>query len=322
MQTKNRLPTVAVLMAVYNGELYLHEQLDSILAQQNVEVKIYVRDDHSTDTTVEIITEFIRKTGKVFLLDSKPTQLRVTKNFYSIVREIDLTEIDYMCYSDQDDIWLPEKIEQAIKGLQINHVQCYASNLLRADANGNLIQEKSILKRLFNYLLNRKSVKQTAFDHYLESASAGCTLVLQKDAALYFQKRINQIYELLPVDTSHDWSTYAITRLGGFKWFIDQRSFIIYRQHAENAYGANVGIAGISKLLEWFTSGRYRMHILMIEGLFNISNNHPPFIEAVKNYRQGSIISRFRMAYAICRYRRKWIHRIIIFILIIFGYCK
>lgn len=322
MQTKNRLPTVAVLMAVYNGELYLHEQLDSILAQQNVEVKIYVRDDHSTDTTVEIITEFIRKTGKVFLLDSKPTQLRVTKNFYSIVREIDLTEIDYMCYSDQDDIWLPEKIEQAIKGLQINHVQCYASNLLRADANGNLIQEKSILKRLFNYLLNRKSVKQTAFDHYLESASAGCTLVLQKDAALYFQKRINQIYELLPVDTSHDWSTYAITRLGGFKWFIDQRSFIIYRQHAENAYGANVGIAGISKLLEWFTSGRYRMHILMIEGLFNISNNHPPFIEAVKNYRQGSIISRFRMAYAICRYRRKWVHRIIIFILIIFGYCK
>ena len=227
-----------------------------------------------------------------------------------------------MCYSDQDDIWLPEKIEQAIKGLQNNHAQCYASNLLRADANGNLIQEKSILKRLFNYLLNRKSVKQTAFDHYLESASAGCTLVLQKDAALYFQKRINQIYELLPVDTSHDWSTYAITRLGGFKWFIDQRSFIIYRQHAENAYGANVGIAGISKLLEWFTSGRYRMHILMIEGLFNISNNHPPFIEAVKNYRQGSIISRFRMAYAICRYRRKWIHRIIIFILIIFGYCK
>ena len=322
MQTKNRLPTVAVLMAAYNGEPYLHEQLDSILAQQNVEVKIYVRDDHSTDTTVEIITEFIRKTGKVFLLDSKPTQLRVTKNFYSIVREIDLTEIDYMCYSDQDDIWLPEKIEQAIKGLQINHVQCYASNLLRADANGNLIQEKSILKRLFNYLFNRKSVKQTAFDHYLESASAGCTLVLQKDAALYFQKRINQIYELLPVDTSHDWSTYAITRLGGFKWFIDQRSFIIYRQHAENAYGANVGIAGISKLLEWFTSGRYRMHILMIEGLFNISNNHPPFIEAVKNYRQGSIISRFRMAYAICRYRRKWVHRIIIFILIIFGYCK
>ena len=322
MQINKRLPTVAVLMATYNGERYLHEQLDSILAQQNVDIKIYVRDDRSVDTTVAIITEYSSHTGKVFLLDTKPVQLRVTKNFYSIVKEIDLTEIDYMCYSDQDDIWLPEKIEEAIKALQNNYAQCYASNLLRADAYGNIIREKSILKRVINYLFNRKSVKQTAFDHYLESASAGCTLLLQKDAAVFFQKRVNQIYEKLPIDTSHDWSTYAITRLGGFKWFIDKRSFIIYRQHAENAYGANVGIAGISKLLEWFTSGRYRMHILMIDGLFNTSDRHPAFIEVVKNYRQDSLISRFRMAIAISRYRRKWIHRITLFVLIIFGYCK
>ena len=64
MQINKRLPTVAVLMATYNGERYLHEQLDSILAQQNVDIKIYVRDDRSVDTTVAIITEYSSHTGR------------------------------------------------------------------------------------------------------------------------------------------------------------------------------------------------------------------------------------------------------------------
>jgi rhamnosyltransferase len=316
------LPKVAVLMATYNGEKYLRQQMDSILCQTDVDVSVFVRDDHSSDNTVAIIREYAQRTGKIFLLSLKPQQLRVTKNFYSIVKEIDLSSVDFMAYSDQDDIWLPGKMNAAVKALDKNGAGGYASNLLRGDSEGKIIHERSFVKRMIQYLFNRKSSAQTPYDHYFEAASAGCTLVLKKEAAQYFQKRVQEIYDVIPTDTSHDWSTYAITRIGGFRWWIDECSYIIYRQHAENAYGANIGFGGIGKLLEWFTSGRYRMHIVMIDELYNNTGVHPDFMRAVKNYRQDSILSRFRMAVAVSRYRRKWMHRVMLFILITLGYCK
>lgn len=320
--SNNGLPKVAVLMATYNGEKFLRQQMDSILSQQNVDISVFVRDDHSTDNTVAIINEYAERTGRVSLLNHKPNQLRVTKNFYSIVKEVDLSSVDFMAYSDQDDIWLPGKMNAAINALEKSGLDGYASNLLRGDSEGKIIRERSLVKRLIQYLFNRKSSKQTPYDHYFEAASAGCTLALKKEAAQYFQKRVQEIYDLIPPDTSHDWSTYAITRIGGFGWYIDECSYIIYRQHAENAYGANIGFGGISKLLEWFTSGRYKMHIVMIDTLYNNTGVHPAFMGAVTNYRQGSILSRFRMALAVSRYRRKRIHRVMLFVLITLGYCK
>jgi rhamnosyltransferase len=316
------LPKVAVLMATYNGEKYLRQQMDSILSQQSVDISVFVRDDHSSDNTVAVVKEYAQRTGRVFLLANKPEQLRVTKNFYSIVKEIDLSSIDFMAYSDQDDIWLPGKVNAAIKALDENNCGAYASNLFRGDSEGKIIRAKSVVKRLMRYLFNSKSSNQTAYDYYFEAASAGCTIVLTKEAAQYFQDRVRAIYDVIPWDTSHDWSTYAITRIGGVKWYIDKCAYIIYRQHAENAYGANIGVGGIGKLFEWFTSGRYRMHILMIDSVYNNTAVHPDFMRAVKNYRQGSILSRLRMAYAVCRYRRKWIHRVMLFVLITLGYCK
>ena len=76
------LPHIAILMATYNGEKYLKEQIDSILAQKNVQVSLFVRDDNSVDQTRSIIEEYAATTGKVFLLPTKPLQLNVTKNFF------------------------------------------------------------------------------------------------------------------------------------------------------------------------------------------------------------------------------------------------
>lgn len=315
-------PKVAVLMATYNGEKFIRAQIDSILAQQGVDVRIFVRDDHSSDSTRAIIEEYKTNTGKVALLEPVPSQLYAAKNFMSLVRDVDFSDIDYMAYSDQDDIWLPAKLSAAIRAIHEKQVDCYASNLLMGDKDAKIIAPKSVFSRLASYIFNYKSDKKLPYDFYFESASAGCTLVLNKPALLYLQKIITELYEKIPVRASHDWSTYAITRLGSFNWYIDDRSYIIYRQHAENAYGANTGWSGVSKLLELFTSGWYRGHILMIDGLYNRTGSHPPFIKAVKNYRHSSIVSRFTMARAVCTHRRKWIHRIMLFFLILFGYCR
>jgi rhamnosyltransferase len=315
-------PRVAVLMAAYNGEKHIREQIDSILAQEQVEVYLYIRDDRSSDGTIAVISEYTAKYHNIVLLPHMPQQLRATKNFYSIVRDIDLQEIDYMAYSDQDDVWLPGKLAAAAQAIMNHKVDCYASNLVMGNANAETISGKSVPARLLGYFMNRKSNRQTEFDHYFEAASAGCTLVLTKEVALYFQQRIRRIYDELPSDASHDWSTYAITRLKGFRWYIDSESYIIYRQHAENAYGANLGIGGIAKLIDLFRSGWYKKHILMIEDLYNEGDVHPSFIETIKGYRISSFFSRWKVAIAISRYRRKWVHRILLFLLVLLGYFK
>ena len=316
------LPHIAVLMATYNGEKYLKEQIDSILAQKNVQVSLFVRDDNSVDRTRSIIEEYAATTGKVFLLPTKPLQLNVTKNFFSIVREIDLTQVDYIAYSDQDDIWLDNKLDAAITDICINKVNCYASNLLRGNADGHVIKKRSPFSRLFQYLLNFKSNNQLSWDHYFEAASAGCSLVLDKKAARYLQQRLNDIYDRIPENASHDWSTYAITRIGGHAWYISANAYIIYRQHSGNAYGTNNGLKGISKLVDLFSSGWYRKHILMIDELYNNTDNHPAFISKIHSYQPGSLASRFQLAFAISRYRRKTIHRVLFSGLIILGYFK
>ena len=316
------LPHIAVLMATYNGEKYLKEQIDSILAQKNVQVSLFVRDDNSVDQTRSIIEEYAATTGKVFLLPTKPLQLNVTKNFFSIVREIDLTQVDYIAYSDQDDIWLDNKLDAAVTDIRINKVNCYASNLLRGNADGHVIKKRSPFSRLFQYLLNFKSNNQLSWDHYFEAASAGCSLVLDKKAALYLQQRLNDVYDRIPENASHDWSTYAITRIGGHAWYISANAYIIYRQHSGNAYGTNNGLKGISKLVDLFSSGWYRKHILMIDELYNNTDNHPAFISKIHSYQPGSLASRFQLAFAISRYRRKAAHRVFLFGLILFGYLK
>jgi rhamnosyltransferase len=323
MVSENKtLPHVAVLMATYNGEKYIREQVDSILAQKNVRVTVFVRDDNSTDQTREIINAYHQLSGLVYLLDLKPAQLKVTRNFFSIARETDLADIDYIAYSDQDDVWLDNKLDAAIAAIRQNNVDCYASNLLQGDASGRVIKRSSVFSKLFHYFFNFKSNNQLSWDHYFEAASAGCTLVLNKKAGLYFQERLNEIYDRIPSDASHDWSTYAITRLGGYRWYIDSNAYIIYRQHSDNAYGTNSGMKGISKLVDLFSSGWYRRHILMIEDLYNNTTAHPSFIDAIRSYNAGSFLSRCKVAFAVSRHRRKPIHRILLFGLIVSGYFK
>lgn len=318
----HRLPTVTVLMATYNGERYLAEQIDSILGQKNVNVNLYIRDDRSADNTVGIINNYISRTSNVFLLNTLPGQSGVTKNFFSIVRDIDTTIIDYMAYCDQDDIWLDNKLEMAVNEIKKNQVDCYASNLLMGDKDAKIIENKSVVSKLVGYLSNYKSNQQTKYDYYFEAASAGCTLVLNKRAAVYFRASVTKLFDRIPADASHDWSTYALTRVNGFSWYIDKNAYIIYRQHTENAYGANTGLKGISKLLDLFTSGWYRKHILMIDDLYNQQTSHPSFIEMIRNYTVSSFVSRYKLAFVICKYRRKMAHRIALFFLILFGFFK
>ena len=101
---------VSVIMCTYNGERYLSKQLDSILNQTYPIFELYIQDDCSSDSTIEIIQGYQKK-YPVIHYSVNPEQKGVNDNFYSAMEE---AKGDYIAIADQDDIWLPDKIEKGI----------------------------------------------------------------------------------------------------------------------------------------------------------------------------------------------------------------
>lgn len=99
---------IAILLAVYNGEKYLREQLDSLVQQTNHQWTLYIRDDSSTDSTRQIIKEYMDQFEFIVEVIDDKGNLGCFENFRELLRCV---ESDYYMFSDADDVWLPEKVQ-------------------------------------------------------------------------------------------------------------------------------------------------------------------------------------------------------------------
>src|SRR3954462_8301868 len=108
-QNSDRAPLISVVLATYNGAPFLREQLDSVLGQSIEDIEIVVRDDGSTDETVEILNSYC--TDSRFRLLSDDRRLGAAKNFGEAAM---MARGLYVAFSDQDDIWLPYKLERSL----------------------------------------------------------------------------------------------------------------------------------------------------------------------------------------------------------------
>lgn len=115
---KEQMPRVAVLMSAYNGEKYIQQQIDSILMQTYENVVLYVRDDGSSDHTLEILKRYEEKQALVLL---RGDNLGYINSFFHVMKECE--NADYYAWCDQDDIWIPEKIERAVKMLETDKTE-------------------------------------------------------------------------------------------------------------------------------------------------------------------------------------------------------
>ena len=106
---------IAILMATYNGSRYLREQIDSILSQTNDNWQLYIHDDGSTDSTMDIILEYCNKyIGKIVYLNDAQKHRGAAMSFMYLLKQV---EADYYMFCDQDDVWLPNKVEQEFKSI-------------------------------------------------------------------------------------------------------------------------------------------------------------------------------------------------------------
>lgn len=256
----NQLPKVAVLLAAYNGEKYIQEQIESIVNQVDVDIYIYISIDASTDRTLEICQQLQKIYNNIFIINEGKERFgSAGKNFYYLIKNVDFEEFDFIALSDQDDIWKPSKIIRGIQILEKEQASGYSSDVECFWDDEN--RKNKIIK---------KSYPQKKYDYYFEPAGPGCTYILTKDFAFILQR---ELCNLKNPPLHHDWYIYAFARKHNFKWHIDNQPNIYYRQHNQNQVGANQGLKQNIKRIKKIKSGEFTKEHIEILKSINCSTN-------------------------------------------------
>lgn len=218
METKK----VQILMSTYNGERFLAEQIESLLAQTWENLEILIRDDGSKDKTPDILKGYSKeyKNIKIYLEENKG----VNRSFFELLQKSDA---DLVAFCDQDDVWLEEKIEKAIEKLEGEKGPVlYCSNKILVDSAGTPMRKQDMRKR------------HPGFGNaVVECICTGCTAVMNREMAQIIKARLPE-HAIL-----HDWWCYLAASYIG-KVIFDEKAYIKYRQHEDNVVGAKAGFWG------------------------------------------------------------------------------
>lgn len=244
-------PKIAVLLAAYNGLSYLPQQVESILAQKEVELTLFVSVDSSSDGTEDWVDRLAQNDPQVKILPHGRHFGSAAKNFFRLLLEVDLLGFDFVAFADQDDIWFDDKL---IRHAQISKNQGadgVSSNVIAfwPDGRQNLIN-KAQLQRKFDYLF--------------ESAGPGCTFLITPWLANTVKGVLADTSGIACQVALHDWLVYAVCRASGKDWVIDKVPSMMYRQHGGNEFGANLGMQAKYARFVLLYRGWYRNEVLKI----------------------------------------------------------
>jgi len=253
--TKQDVPSICVLLAAYNGQNWIQEQIDSILSQKDVKVSLFISVDLSTDDTYSLCNNYENKYKNVSVLPYGDSFSSASKNFFHLFKYVDIEGFDYVALSDQDDIWMPEKLERAVSTLLNCECDAYSSDVMAFWSSGKT-------------KLIKKSYPQKSLDYFFESSGPGCTFVIKSFQAELFKSFLISNWSKVGHVCLHDWLLYAFIRGSGFRWVIDDKPLMLYRQHNANVIGANSGFLGILKRLKmlrshWYVNEVYKIHRLI-----------------------------------------------------------
>ena len=218
---------VNVLMATYNGEQFLQEQIDSILRQRDVSIELLARDDGSTDGTVAILSDYQDRNALHYLSDSK--RLGPALAFLRLLK-LSSEQADYYAFSDQDDWWEEDKLSVAVSRLKEYGEQpaLYFCRTQLADRNLHPLPSPPLSPLL------------TFGESLIYEFIPGCTMVMNR--------RLRDIINAytphyLPM---HDVWIYSVALSVGAQIEYDDTPHILYRQHGNNTIGQ-----GYSRWHEW-----------------------------------------------------------------------
>jgi rhamnosyltransferase len=234
------LPRVTVLVAAFNGLEWIDQQLDTILAQQGVEVSLLISVDPCNDGTLERCLDYAAQHERIVVLPPAGPFGCAARNFFHLLRQVDLTTTDFVALADQDDLWHIDKLSRAVNHLRISKDAGYSSNVTAFWPDGR----RQLLE---------KAQPQVRYDHLFEAGGPGCTYVLPVAIATSLQHHLHGAADELWSVNFHDWYIYAWVRSRQLSWYIDPLPSMDYRQHPSNQLGANTSVK--SFMSRWVTVG-------------------------------------------------------------------
>lgn len=267
-------PTILVLLASYNGDRWIRDQLNSILSQVDVNLKILISDDFSTDQTRTIIAELMAVDSRISMLPLSVQSGSSGKNFYRLMLDCDVKNIDFIAFSDQDDLWEQRKLISAIAYLNQYNCGGYscAVKAFWEDGRSRLITQSN---------------KILPLDFIFEGAGQGCTFVIPSNIFLEVKDFILKNKSLVNEFFFHDWLVYILIRCWGYGWIFDTRPWLMYRQHSENVNGSRGNLSAVFSRLKLIRSGWYGKQIDLAINIAILNKyNNVFFINFINLYKK------------------------------------
>ena len=244
-------PTCAVLLAAFNGERWLGEQIETILEQQGVSVVVFISVDLSSDSTLSIAQAWAIKDDRIRLLPHGERYGSPGRNFFRLIKEVDTSIFDIVAFSDQDDLWFDFKLQRAWDYIASGKCDVYSSDVLAFWSDGT-------------ELLLKKSFQQRRYDHFFEAAGPGCTYVFSATVFKEVASFIRKSYAACNSIVLHDWLIYAFCREMKYRWLIDVIPTMFYRQHLNNQMGANSNWFSYWRRIKNVSNQWYRVQVTAI----------------------------------------------------------
>ncbi len=220
---------IDILLATYNGEEYLEEQMDSVLTQSNKDWRLLIRDDGSDDNTVSIIKDYVaRYPDRITLIEDDNRHLGVSLNFQRLLEN---STADYVMFCDQDDVWLPQKIEATLN-LMKDTEKDYPNKPVLVHTDLRVVDSrlKTIAKSTWRYQGTCPETGNDPAKVLAQNVVTGCTIMINR--------KTKEISMPIPEEAVvHDWwLVINVASHGKVAHIPDQ--LVLYRQHASNAVGA------------------------------------------------------------------------------------
>ena len=231
----SRLPAVEVLLATYNGARFLREQLDSVFAQNYENVRVLARDDGSSDQTNEILTQYVRRfPERMRIMPADFTTGSAKANFLLLMQA---STADYICFCDQDDVWLPHKLDASKYAMDQLELRWGTSTPLLVFSDLCVVDDqlKTLHPSFWSHMRIEPGQVARLATVLVQSLVTGCTAMVNR--------KLLELACCMPEEAfMHDrWIALLIACFG--KAGIVSSPTVLYRQHGENVLGMGKNVA-------------------------------------------------------------------------------
>tara|TARA_A100001035_G_scaffold169107_1_gene134183 strand:- start:1630 stop:2568 length:939 start_codon:yes stop_codon:yes gene_type:complete len=251
----SKIAKVAIILGFYNGNKFLIEQLKSIISQTQKNLKIFIFNDKSTQKILNLEKAYLQNSDRKISVVNRKENQGFAKNFLLGLEDVG-ANFDYYAFSDQDDIWENNKVEDALK--EISKFD-YSKPVLYCSRTTYISNDSS------KEIGSSKNFKKVAIfkNALIQNIAGGNTIVMNKEAR-------NLVVKSLKCSeyVSHDWWCYQIISAAGGEIIFSSKKSLKYRQHDKNLIGGNNSFK--EKLIRFrkFFSGSFKIWVdINIENL-------------------------------------------------------